>query len=107
LVAAASPRPLAWLFSRGPIGDPPKPDEDPVDIAEVMQVTAAREHRLFAGKIDKSKLSFGEKAIVVALRVPEGDFRDWDEIDAWAADIATALPRIGVGSGSLASTESA
>jgi menaquinone-dependent protoporphyrinogen oxidase len=107
LVAAASPRPLTWLFSSGPIGDPPKPDEDPVDIAEVMQVTAAREHRLFAGKIDKSKLSFGEKAIVVALRVPEGDFRDWDEIDAWAADIATALPRIGVGSGSLASTESA
>ena len=23
-----------WLFSSGPVGDPPKPEEDPVDVAE-------------------------------------------------------------------------
>jgi hypothetical protein len=28
---------------------------------------------------------------VTALRVPDGDFRDWPEISDWAAGIATAL----------------
>ena len=30
-----------WLFSSGPIGDPPKPEEDPVDVAELMEATGA------------------------------------------------------------------
>jgi hypothetical protein len=82
---------LVWLFSSGPIGDPPKPDEDPADVAEILAATGAREHRLFAGKLIRQQLSFPEKAIVSALRVPEGDFRDWPEITGWAAGIATAL----------------
>ena len=80
-----------WLFSSGPIGDPPKPEEAPVDIAGIESATGAREHRVFSGKLDKSRLSFGEKAIVMAFRAPEGDFRDWDEIRSWAKEIATAL----------------
>jgi menaquinone-dependent protoporphyrinogen oxidase len=71
------------LFSSGPIGDPPKPNEEnPVDVAEIVAATGAREHRVFAGKLVKRQLGFGERAIVVALRVPEGDFRDWAEIRA-------------------------
>lgn len=93
LVAAGDPRPATWIFSSGPVGDPPKPEEDPVDVAEVFKATEAREHRVFAGKIDKSKLNFGEKAMVVAFRAPEGDFRDWDEIESWAGEIAEALTR--------------
>jgi menaquinone-dependent protoporphyrinogen oxidase len=80
-----------WLFSSGPIGDPPKPEEDPVDAAELMETTKARDHRVFAGNLEKKQLSFGEKAIVLALRAPEGDFRDWDAIRAWADDIARGL----------------
>jgi menaquinone-dependent protoporphyrinogen oxidase len=80
-----------WLFSSGPVGDPPKPEEDPVDIAEILAATKARGHRLFAGKLDRSQLRFPDKAIVVALRVQEGDFRDWVEITGWAAGIAGAL----------------
>ena len=80
-----------WLFSSGPIGDPPKPEEAPVDLTAILETTGAREHRVFSGKLDKSKLSFGEKAIVMAFRAPEGDFRDWDEIRTWAKAIATAL----------------
>lgn len=90
-IASGDPVPKVWLFSSGPIGDPPKPEEDPVDVAGIVDAVAAREHRVFPGKIDKSKLSFGERAIVTALRAPEGDFRDWDQISAWADDIATAL----------------
>jgi menaquinone-dependent protoporphyrinogen oxidase len=80
-----------WLFSSGPIGDPPKPEEDPVDVAEITAATRAREHRVFAGKLVKKQLRFPDKAIVSALRVPEGDFRDWAEIRGWAAGIAGAL----------------
>jgi menaquinone-dependent protoporphyrinogen oxidase len=80
-----------WLFSSGPVGDPPKPEEDPVDVAEVLATTRACEHRVFAGKLVRKRLSFPERAIVSALRVPEGDFRDWAEIRAWAAGIAGTL----------------
>ena len=80
-----------WLFSSGPLGDPPKPTEDPVDVADVMKVTGARDHRVFAGKLDKAMLSFPERAIVGALRAPYGDFRDWDEIRSWAEEIAESL----------------
>lgn len=87
---ALAARPV-WLFSSGPVGDPPKPEEDPVDVAEIIERTQARDHRVFAGKLVKKQLSFPERAIVVALRVPEGDFRDWAEIKDWAAEIAETL----------------
>lgn len=80
-----------WLFSSGPIGDPPKPEEDPVDVAALMDETNAAGHRVFSGKLTRSGLSFGEKAIVLALRAPDGDFRDWDEIRSWAVEVAGAL----------------
>lgn len=80
-----------WLFSSGPLGDPPKPTEDPVDVADVMTTTRARDHRVFAGKLDKATLSFPERAIVGAFRAPYGDFRDWDEIRTWAEEIASSL----------------
>ena len=77
LVESEDPPPLTWIFSSGPMGEPPQPEEDPVDVAKIMKITSARDHRIFSGKIDKSKLSFPEKAIVVAVRAPEGDYRDW------------------------------
>jgi menaquinone-dependent protoporphyrinogen oxidase len=82
-----------WLFSVGPIGDPPhpNPEEDPVDVAAILEATKARQHRVFSGRLDKRNLGFAEKAIVMALRAPEGDFRDWEAIRAWAREIATAL----------------
>ncbi len=68
-----------WIFSSGPIGEPPKPDEDPVDVTDIQRRTSAIEHRLFAGRLDKAKLGFAERAVVAALRAPVGDFRDWDD----------------------------
>ncbi|MGB3632521.1 MAG: flavodoxin domain-containing protein, partial [Rubrobacteraceae bacterium] len=80
-----------WLFSSGPIGDPPKPEEEPVDVAEILAATGAHEHRVFAGKIDKDTLGFAEKAVMLALRAPEGDFRDWEAVRQWAEGIADTL----------------
>jgi menaquinone-dependent protoporphyrinogen oxidase len=81
-----------WLFSSGPIGDPPKPDEaHAVDVADLVEKTRARGHRVFAGKLDKSGMRFADRAIVSAVRSVEGDFRDWDEITEWGRQIANAL----------------
>lgn len=81
-----------WLFSSGPIGEPPRPSEqDAVQVEPIVAATRAREHRVFAGELDKHQLSFPERALVLAFRAAEGDFRDWDAIDAWAGEIADAL----------------
>jgi menaquinone-dependent protoporphyrinogen oxidase len=90
-IADTSARPPVWAFSSGPLGDPPKPDEEPVDVAEIVELVTPVDHRIFAGKIDKGDLSFGERAIMIAVRAPDGDFRDWDEITAWAEGIAATL----------------
>jgi len=80
-----------FLFSSGPVGDPPKPAEDPVDVAAIVAATRAREHRVFAGRLERRRLGFAEKAIVVALRVPDGDYRDWSAVDAWASSIVDSI----------------
>jgi menaquinone-dependent protoporphyrinogen oxidase len=82
----------AWLFSVGPLGDPPEPeDAGPEGISEVMDATNARAHEVFAGKLDRSALSRVERLMVRALRAPEGDFRDWDAIRAWTRGVAAEL----------------
>jgi menaquinone-dependent protoporphyrinogen oxidase len=85
-----------WLFASGSIvGDPPVAD-DPnalrAGVAEqLVERTAAREHKLFAGKLDKSKLGLIEKAAVRGAHATEGDYRDWHAVDEWAAAIAREL----------------
>jgi menaquinone-dependent protoporphyrinogen oxidase len=84
----------AWLFSSGPIGDPPRPNEpQAVNVADLVSKTQAKGHKLFAGKLDKGKLSFGERAVMLAFRAAEGDYRDWGEVEAWARTIAGELRR--------------
>lgn len=80
-----------WLFSSGPIGEPPQPEEDPADVPELIRITRAREHRTFPGNLQRHGLGFAERAMVRALRAPDGDFRDFTAVAAWATDIATAL----------------
>lgn len=84
-----------WVFSSGPLGDPPMP-RDVVDVGDLLRWCGAREHRVFAGRLDRHMLGFAQRAIVHAVHAPEGDFRDWGAIDAWAGEIAEAL----VGGGS-------
>jgi len=80
-----------WLFSSGPMGDPPKPAGDPGGIAAIVERIRPRGHRVFPGRLEASELGFGEKLIIKAVRAPLGDFRDWPAVEAWAAEIAAAL----------------
>jgi menaquinone-dependent protoporphyrinogen oxidase len=79
-----------WMFSSGPLGPPDNllPEGDPADVAALVEQTGALAHRVFAGKLDRSQLKLREKAIVSALHAPEGDFRDWSAVTAFATEIA-------------------
>jgi menaquinone-dependent protoporphyrinogen oxidase len=85
-----------WLFSSGPVGSPLKPDQDPLELGTLRLLIRAQDHRLFAGRIDRHRLGLAERALVTALHVPDGDYRDWPEIRSWARRIAaTLLPSAG------------
>jgi menaquinone-dependent protoporphyrinogen oxidase len=79
-----------WLFSSGPLGPPEHliPEGDCVDAASMIEATGAIEHHTFGGKLARSGLRFRDKAVASALHAPEGDFRDWHAIEAWAGQIA-------------------
>jgi menaquinone-dependent protoporphyrinogen oxidase len=42
-------------------------------------------------RLVRKHLSFPDRAMASAIRAAEGDFRNWAEIRAWAAGIASAL----------------
>jgi menaquinone-dependent protoporphyrinogen oxidase len=86
-----------WLFSSGPLGSPLRPhEEEAVSLGDVWTKTRPMGHRLFAGRLDRSQLGFRDRAVVNAVRAPNGDFRDWDDIKAWAASIAETLVWLGL-----------
>ncbi len=80
-----------WLFSSGPTGTEPTD----VGVSEkqlaALQALGPRDHRLFYGALDPGKLGFLERKMVKAVKAPVGDFRDWDEIRAFADEIANAV----------------
>jgi len=91
--ASLAERPL-WLFSSGPLGtEVVDNEEQPKELSELLEMLEPRDHRLYYGALTRDALGFGERMVVKAVRAPEGDYRDWDEIQAWAAAIAAELAR--------------
>jgi menaquinone-dependent protoporphyrinogen oxidase len=80
-----------WLFSSGPIGDPPKPVDKPPDLDNAAAALWAKDARIFAGRLDPSVLGFGERLVTKAVQAQPGDFRSWEEIRTWARGIGAAL----------------
>jgi len=105
-----------WLFSSGPLpgssmdkvpsGDPLTdalgPEQGPGSggrkkIAEITAATYPKDHRVFLGAFDPDDppTATSERLVrmlpAVKKALPAGDFRDWDDIEAWAHEIATTL----------------
>jgi menaquinone-dependent protoporphyrinogen oxidase len=81
-----------WLFSSGPLGaEIHDEEEQPRQLAELTDHLRPRGHRMFFGALDRSKLGFGERMMMKAVKAPEGDFRDWGAISAWSDEIAREL----------------
>ena len=89
---ALASRPV-WIFSSGPIGDPPMPEGEPTEAAALVEAVQARDHRSFAGNLDPARLGLLERTLTRALKAPTGDFRDLNEIRAWADTIAREITR--------------
>jgi menaquinone-dependent protoporphyrinogen oxidase len=60
-------------------------------MAEFRRAIRPRDERIFFGAAYHRKLSFPERMVLKAVHAPEGDYRDWQAIDAWAASIAREL----------------
>lgn len=79
-----------WLFASGPVTGV----EDPADAAEgstLRELVGGRDFKLFAGKLDRDRLGFGERTIARMIKSPWGDYRPWGSIHQWAASIAGAF----------------
>lgn len=90
-VAAVAPALPSWVFSSGPVGDPLRPVERPARADAVAALLDPRDHTVFAGALDRSRCGLAERAIAGALRIPDGDYRDGEAIDAWADRTASAI----------------
>jgi menaquinone-dependent protoporphyrinogen oxidase len=81
-----------WLFSSGPLGTEIHDEEEqPRQLPELTRALHPKGHRMFFGALAHDKLGFGERMMVKAVKAPEGDFRDWVAIAAWADEIAGDL----------------
>jgi menaquinone-dependent protoporphyrinogen oxidase len=82
-----------WLFSSGPVGSAGAISgaSEPADAATLAQLTGARAHRVFSGRLRGAGLRPVERLAVRLVRAGTGDDRDWGAIDAFAGEIASAL----------------
>lgn len=109
-----------WLFSSGPLLGSTKstPGADPVTdalgpadgpgsggrkkVEALSAVIHPREHRVFLGAYDPKDppKAFSERLVrmMPAARniLPAGDFRNWEDIEAWAREIAATLAPVPV-----------
>ena len=46
---------------------------------------------MFAGKLDPARMSFVERTMTKMLKVPTGDFRDWNRIREWGRGLVAEL----------------
>lgn len=89
--AALSERPV-WLFGVGPLGaEDPQPAGEPEQARRLVERVGARDHVTFTGALDRGRLGLADRLIARAVKAPDGDFRDWQAIRAWADGIADAL----------------
>lgn len=80
-----------WLFSSGPLDNSAaERDIPPIGTARWAQAALrAREHRTFGGVLDENAKGWVARRMVA--NGTGGDFRDRDQITAWAMEIGTAL----------------
>ncbi|HST39536.1 MAG TPA: flavodoxin domain-containing protein [Conexibacter sp.] len=85
-----------WLFSVGSFADSHRVmgrlmRRSPRGIGALRRAIAPRGYRVFAGVIRREQWPWFGRALLRLLGGHLGDNRDWDAIDAWALEIASAL----------------
>lgn len=96
-----------WLFSSGPVGTQSKDAKGrdllevsgPKELDDLLALAKPRDHRVFFGALDGTRLTgtigftyrLARRSQAAREAMPEGDFRDWKGIEAWATSIAQGL----------------
>ena len=93
-----------WLFASGPLGTATQDDQgrdlvetsQPKEFAEFAESIKPRDLCVFFGALDPTTHDTAGRLLRLLpagrTLLPEGDFRDWAAIDAWAETIAHDLP---------------
>lgn len=85
-----------WIFVSGPTGEGDAQELMqgwlyPESLRAYVEQSQPREITAFHGDLDPDKLNLAERLIIKGVKAPTGDFRDWDHIDAWVAEVAGQL----------------
>jgi len=100
-----------WLFSSGPLGTATTDTKgrdvlttsEPKEFAEFAETIKPRGRRVFFGALDQHELGLSARLLrtLPAGRalLQVGDFRNWQEIEAWARSIARELTPVAATSG--------
>ncbi len=87
-----------WLFSSGltaQVG--PKDWSFPETLQPIIKSIKPKAVALFGGKVNAEQLTLDDWLLNPSLRVEAGDYRNWNEIEAWARAIAKILTAEKVG----------
>lgn len=81
-----------WLFISGPTGegDPVQQMDGwlyPKSLKPIIEGIKPLDILCFGGKLIKKRLNPLERWIINKVQAPEGDFRNWKEIEQWAKSI--------------------
>jgi menaquinone-dependent protoporphyrinogen oxidase len=92
-----------WLFSSGPVGEDPDNQEKrrkaeswqrPKAVEAAASTLGAHEHAVFGGRVDEDG-GFMRKSMARNTPAELRDRRDWEQVRAWAHEIASALRATG------------
>jgi len=89
-----------WLFQSGPSGPPDegRPTPTPRAVRRLCHEIGLAAPTTFGGNLDRSRAR-SLLARWVSVGDLAGDFRDWDQIRAWADDVANQLLALGAPAG--------
>jgi menaquinone-dependent protoporphyrinogen oxidase len=82
-----------WLFSSGPLGEHADQDAAVAHPEQLVSMVDALAHHVFSGRMIRDELGAVERLVAGAVHAPEGDFRDWHDVDVWADSISDELDR--------------
>ncbi len=80
-----------WAFSCGLAGVPSGDVQDPRRVGPALLQLNAIDHQTFKGRLEFTNLNLRERSIARLGSAPEGDYREWDKIRAWANQIVQDL----------------
>jgi menaquinone-dependent protoporphyrinogen oxidase len=90
---ALSHVPVAYFVVCGTLQEdtPEKRQKAAAYLTPLCKMVQPVDEGLFAGRIDYSKVSLLEQLIVRVLGSNEGDWRDWDAIQAWSTELFATM----------------